>query len=232
VSKKRLILSGVILAGLVAGGVLLWRFWLRDILTDRATLESIIVSLGAWGPVVLVLLEALQVLLAPVPGQVVGLVAGYLYGVWWGAALCMLGLMIGTALAVSIAKVAGRPLVERLAGPDLLARVDSILERYGATALFAIFLVPFLPDDICCFIAGLSPLGTIPIMLLALVGRFPGVLTSTYIGANAAQFTWQQMLLLGVIGLVLALLFARYRVKLEALMFRMVDWFGRKTSRR
>ena len=76
-------------------------------------------------------LNVAQVLLAPIPGQFVGLLNGYLYGPWLGTFYSMIGLLLGTALAMGLGRWFGRPLVERLVNPAQLARWDQIAVRQG-----------------------------------------------------------------------------------------------------
>lgn len=219
----RLAASLGLLALLLAAAILLWQLGLGELWRDPEALTAWIGRLGVWGPLGIILAEILQVLLAPIPGQVVGLVAGYLYGPWRGALLCLAGLALGTWLAAGLARQLGRPLLERWTRPDLLARLDAYSQRRGALALFLIFLLPFLPDDLCCLLAGLTPLRLGEIVILALIGRAPGVLASTLLGAYARSLAWWQLLILGGISLALALLFWRYQKPLEQRMFRLLD---------
>lgn len=226
--RAGLILS--IAGGLALLGVMLgaWLGGLGDVLGDRATIERLVGRLGAWGPAVIVAAEIAQVLAAPVPGQVVGLAAGYFYGPLWGTLLCMIGLGLGTLFAAWLGRRLGRPLVERLAGAELLARVDGYVERRGALALFLVFLVPFLPDDLCCFIAGLTRLRLSEVVILAMIGRAPGVIASTLIGAQAQRLSWVQIGVIGAASALLAVVFARYQTPLEEAMFCLLDRFSRR----
>ena len=224
---KRLQLAAaitVVLLVLAAGLHLLHvGFW--ETITDLEALEQWVRAQGAWGPGAIVLGEILQVLLAPVPGQVVGIVAGYLYGAFWGTLLCMIGLAVGTVIAIWVARRLGRPVLETVASKELVERVDGYARRRGALALFLIFLLPFLPDDVCCFIAGLTPLRIGELLILAIVGRAPGVIVSTLIGAQARNLTWPQMVVIGVASAVLFFLFVRYQDTLERTMFGLLDRF-------
>ena len=193
------------------------------LLGDREALERLLDTLGPWGPLFIVLAEAAQVLLAPVPGQVVGLVSGYAYGFAWGTTLCSIGLAIGTFAAVWLARRLGRPLVERFVSAQWLARIDGYAERRGALALFLIFLLPFLPDDLCCLVAGLTSMRISERVLLALIGRTPGLVISTMMGAQAHHMTWHQLAIIAAAGLGLAIAFARYQTRLEQAMVRLID---------
>jgi len=211
-----------VVGAVLAAGVLLWRAGVWRALRNREALEEL---LGPWGPGAIIVGEILQVLLAPIPGQVVGIAAGYLYGAFWGTVLSMLGLTLGTLIAIWLARRLGRPLLERMASQELLDRIDGYVQRRGALAFFLIFLIPFLPDDVCCFVAGLTQLRIGELVLLAIVGRAPGVIVSTLVGARAQDLTWPQLAIIGATGVILALVFARYQRQLEQAMFGLLDRF-------
>ena len=69
-----------------------------------------------------------------------GLVNGYLYGVWLGTLYSMAGLVLGTALAMALGRWFGRPLVERLVRPESLSHWDRIARHQGPLFLFLLFL--------------------------------------------------------------------------------------------
>ena len=225
---KRLqtILAILCAIAIVVAGVVLWQSGAWRLFQDRVAMQAALSDLGAWGPAAIVLAQVLQVVLAPIPGQVVGLVAGYAYGVFWGTVMSMGGLLLGTAIAVWLARRLGRPLIERYASQDLLERIDGYMQRRGGMALFMIFLLPFLPDDVACFIAGLTSLRINKILVLALIGRAPGVLVSCWLGARAQTLTWPELALVVGAGVVLTVIFARHQDRLEQVSFRFFDRLG------
>ena len=213
----------------------LWqgRYTLLNLFSDRDAIEALLVRWGPWAPVAIIVAEMLQVLLAPIPGQIMGVVAGFVYGIWWGTLLCMVGLLLGTALAVWMSRQVGRPLVERVVPSDRLARLDGYFTNTdrGRRAILFIFLLPFLPDDLTCLVAGLTPLRLGHIVLLALIGRLPGVLASCWIGSQADALTWVQITALFVFSFVLVLVFMRYQSRLETLMFGLVDRLSKRVHK-
>ncbi len=202
------------MGGLIAAG-LLWGGDLYRLLANREAMQAWVASLGAWGPVVTILLHILQVLLAPLPGQTVGLVAGYLYGPALGTLYSLIGVMLGSALAMGLAREFGRPLVGRLVGRERLARWDRIANRQGPVFFFLAFLLPFLPDDLLCFVVGLSPLPIPYMLVLAALGRLPGLWVASWLGAHATTLPWWGWVGIGVGGAALAALYARHRERLE-----------------
>jgi uncharacterized membrane protein YdjX (TVP38/TMEM64 family) len=179
--------------GLLAGYVLLATFVtfglprLFPALADPVAVRTAIRSAGAFAPVVFLVVQALQVLLAPVPGQVLGFVAGYLFGVGWGTVLSVAGATAGGYVAFALARRYGRPVVERFVADEALALFDSFSSSHGDVALFLVFLIPGLPDDAICFLAGVSDVDTRSFLLASVVGRLPGYFLVALAGARLAD---------------------------------------------
>ena len=204
----------------VAG--VLWGPDAYRLLADREAVQAWVASFGAWGPLVSVLLNITQVLLAPIPGQTVGVVNGYLYGVLAGTLYSWIGVQLGSALAMGLARRFGRPLVVRLVGQEQLGRWDRLAQRQGPAFFFLVFLFPLVPDDVICFIIGLSPLSIPYMLILAGVGRLPGLLVASWVGASATElplWAWGA-LAVGAVGLALA--FWRYQRPLEEATTRLI----------
>ena len=110
------ILVIVSLIGLAAWwGPQVWR-----IARDEAALQAAIAELGWLGPLALILINVLQIVIAPIPGYVMQAAAGYLYGPFWGGIWGSIGLLAGAMLAMGLARTFGRPLVERFVGIERL----------------------------------------------------------------------------------------------------------------
>lgn len=213
------------MALVVAGGGALW-YWRESLwafFDDREHIREWVAGFGPWGPLISIALNTAQVLLAPLPGQFVGLVNGYLYGVWLGTLYSMVGLLLGTTLAMALGRWFGRPLVERLVNPEKLMHWDRIASRQGPLFFFLVFLLPSVPDDVACFLVGLGPL-TIPRMVvLAMMGRLPGVFVSCWVGAYATELPWWAWIPLGGGAAALAWVFWRYQAQLESLVVRLIQ---------
>jgi uncharacterized membrane protein YdjX (TVP38/TMEM64 family) len=155
-------------------------------LFDPLALRALVLSFGPLAPVAFVLLQAVQVVVAPVPGQVVGLVGGYLFGAVLGTLLSLLGVAIGSTVVFVLSRRYGRPYVERWIVPETLDRFDDLVERAGLPGLFVVFFVPGLPDDAICFLAGLTTIPVRKLVAVAVVGRAPGFLLVAVAGADLA----------------------------------------------
>ncbi len=168
-------------------------------------------------------LQVAQILIAPLPGQVLGLVGGYIYGPWLGTLINMIGTLLGSGLAMALARRFGRPLVQRFVSPAWLDRLDELAMRRGAAVFFLIFLLPFLPDDAACFVAGLSPLPLKELFLLVAIGRLPGVFIPNWLGAHAADLSPTQWLAIALLLVPLVVAFWRWQETIERRLLHLVE---------
>jgi uncharacterized membrane protein YdjX (TVP38/TMEM64 family) len=175
-----------------------------SLLRNPRELRTIIRSFGFLSPLVLIGLQAIQVVVAPVPGQVLAVVAGYLYGAWLGTLYNMIGIMIGSTVAFWLARRYGRSYVETIVHDETLAVFDALEDTQVRIVLLASFLIPGLPDDVICFIGGLTRLPLWQLVALAVVGRAPGFFLVNVLGGFIETGRFDVALILGVVLLVLS----------------------------
>ena len=202
----------MVLVGVI---ILIWLSPVGVLLRDQDQLAIVVERWGNWAPVITISLHVLQVLTAPIPGTAIDAVNGLLFGPWLGTLYSMTGLMIGSILVMMLARKFGRPLVERFVDISSVERIDKLIEKRGSLVIFLIFLLPFLPDDAVCFLAGLSSIPLLELILLALVGRTPGVFVANFLGSQSQSMVLWQWIVLGVVFLVIAVLILKYRVKIR-----------------
>ena len=185
--SKRVVLAtlAALTVVLLGSALLLGRYaaWL----TDPFAARELIRGYGPLAPLVFVALQAAQVILAPVPGHVLSLASGFLFGVVWGTVYSLVGATLGTVVVVVLARRLGRPYVERVFTAETVAEFDAFTEDEGPIALLLVFLVPGLPDDVICFLAGLTEMDVPTIAVISLLGRLPGYLLVAAAGAGLAS---------------------------------------------
>jgi len=169
-----------------------------------------------------------QVLLAPIPGTAIDAVNGLLFGPWLGTLYSMTGIIIGSTIAMALTRRFGRQLVERFLDISALERIDKMVERHGSKVIFLIWLLPFLPDDAVCFLAGLTPIPLLELVILALIGRLPGVFVANLLGSQADSLELWQWIVLGVLFALVAGFVWRYRSQIRD---KTLDWVERISRR-
>jgi uncharacterized membrane protein YdjX (TVP38/TMEM64 family) len=225
-------LALALVLALLLAALLTWWRPIYEFVGDQEQIRAWVERLGAWGPVAIVALETAQALLAPIPGQAIEAVSGYLYGPWLGLLFPMIGMVIGSLTIFLLARRFGRPLVVRLIGRPSMDRLDDLVRRGGAPFFFLIWLLPFAPDDLACVAAGLTPMPTRQFLFLMILGRLPGVAVSVWVGANAAQIqpVWWAMLLAGIA--VAALVFWRKGEQIQEGVLGFIERLSRRPTER
>lgn len=207
-----------------------WQLWLTQLQTQPLQASLLSLRQGLEGlplmPLLFMALQLAQVLLAPIPGQVMGLLGGWLFGFWGGLALTMAGLMLGSSLAMGLTRWGGRPLLEKLVPAALLKRFDHLIASGGVFTFFMLFLLPALPDDAICLVAGLTQIRMRWLLLVCFWGRLPGMAVLTWAGQrleNPAASSQGLLIGLGLASLLLWLFqdqveiaFARWSKKRQA----------------
>jgi uncharacterized membrane protein YdjX (TVP38/TMEM64 family) len=184
-ARRDAIRRGLVAIALLVGvGVALAHF--APALLDPTVIRARLASLGPLAPAAFLLVQTLQVVVAPIPGQMLGGVGGYLFGTAIGTLLSLAGVITGSAIAFLASHRYGRPYVERTIDPDALARWDDFVARAGVPGLFLLFLLPTFPDDLLCFVAGVSEVRFRTFLLLVAVGRAPSFVAAAYAGSRTA----------------------------------------------
>jgi uncharacterized membrane protein YdjX (TVP38/TMEM64 family) len=187
---------------------LLWRWS-----SDQEAVTSSVNRLGVWGPVTLFVLFVLQVFFAFIPGQALMVACGYLYGFTGGFLLSWLSLVAGGEAAFLLARRYGRVFAEKWISPGVLARWDRAAYGQGII-FFAITLVmPLLPNDAMCYVAGLGKISHRRFTVANLLGRGIACLFTSALGAFGGSVPWQVWagLILLAIASGLAWQIARHR---------------------
>ena len=135
---------------------------------------------GAWGPVAYFLAQAAQVIVVPIPGALFPPVGALAFGPWAALGLSLAGMALGSAVVFLAARRWGRPLTVRLLGEELVHRYQNVMTARGGLLLWVVFLLPLLPDDAVCALAGLSGISFRRFMLIATVGRVPAVAAGVF----------------------------------------------------
>jgi len=199
---------------IIVGSYLFVHFDLHIIFADRDKLIKFINSFHPYDELALIALQILQVVFAPIPGEVTGFIGGYLYGPVLGTIYSTVGLVIGSWLAFLLARFLGLPFVEKAVRPELLQKYDFILEHQGGIVAFVLFLIPGFPKDFLCYVMGLSHMRMGTFLVISTVGRLFGTIFLSISGSYARHNQYGALLvLLGVSGVFILLAYL-YREKL------------------
>lgn len=205
--RNRTTLRIVLLLLLIASGTFFFIYYdLHTLFLNRAKVTEFIRSFGPLSALIFIAVQILQVIVAPVPGEVTGLIGGYLFGPVLGTIYSTIGLGVGSWLAFLLARALGLPFVEKVVRRSIIEKYDHFMEHQGTLVSFILFLIPGFPKDSLCYIMGLSHMKTWTFVIIATVGRLFGTIFLSVGGGWARgghSLLWP--VVLGTIGLLLLL---------------------------
>lgn len=169
----RWLLGLTLLAAVVAAVTLRDRF-------DAAALETWVNSAGAAGPLLFMALYALVTVLF-LPGSVITLVGGALFGPVWGTLWNLTGATLGATLAFLIARYLGADWVTRRAGARLM-RLNDGVSAEGWRFVAFVRLVPVFPFNLLNYALGLTRIPFVAYVLATWIFMLPGAIAYTWLG--------------------------------------------------
>ena len=143
-------------------------------------------SFGAWGPLALIALYVVGSV-ALVPGSILTLTSGALFGLARGTLYAWVGASLGATAAFLISRYVARDRVaRRLEGDDRLRRIDAAIEREGRRVVFLLRLSPVFPFALLNYALGLTRVRLVD-YVVGFLGMLPGTLLYVYQGVLVGE---------------------------------------------
>ncbi len=165
---------------------------------EPEALRAWLLDFGAWAPVVSALLQVATSVFPPGPSFLLAIANAMVFGPIFGGILTFATALLAAAVCFGIARVVGRPGVERIVSEERLARVDGFMQRRGMLAVFLGRLIPFVNPDLVSYAAGVTGIRWVPFLAAMGAGTVPSTVFYTLVGAFAVEMSgW-------VVGVVVA----------------------------
>ena len=149
-------------------------------LSSAAAIEQHLQGAGRWAPAAFVALYAIATLLF-VPGSLLSLAGGALFGPVWGVVINLVGATSGAVLAFLAARYIAGDLVTRRAGPRLREVIAGV-EAEGWRFVAIVRLVPLIPFNALNYALGLTRVQLVPYAVASLICMVPGAIAYTWAG--------------------------------------------------
>lgn len=171
------------------------------------TLIELITSQGPLGVLILLGMQLLQIIVAFIPGEVVQIAAGMMYGPLWGSVVILVGCALSSMVVYELVHKLGAPFVRSMVGEKQLLkfRQFELSGKFGVT-VFILFLIPGFPKDVLAYIVPLSDMNLRTFLLLSTIGRTPGVIISTYAAAGLADGNIVTSVIIFVVAALIAII--------------------------
>lgn len=177
---------------------------------NKEAFISFVKNIGFWGYLVIILLNAFQVVIAIIPGEIFEVLAGLMYGPYFGFLAVELGVALGSIIVLGILKlirVNKSRLRARLENKKLFKALQD--SHRAELIIFFITIIPCLPKDLLLYIIPFTKIKTSRFLLINAVARIPSIISSTYFGSSLldgnytlAIIIFSTQAIVGVLGLI------------------------------
>ncbi|NCN04649.1 MAG: TVP38/TMEM64 family protein [Spirochaetales bacterium] len=179
---KRVVILGLLGAALVAG----FFFDLPGLVIQGL---EYIGGLGWTGRLLFILLYILATV-AFLPGSVITLAGGFLFGLGWGTVFVSAGSTIGAALAFLLGRSLLREWIQKkIAGNAQFEAIDRAVASEGWKIVLLTRLSPIFPFNLQNYAYGATQIRLIPYVLASWIGMIPGTIMFVYFGSLAGDVT-------------------------------------------
>lgn len=171
----------------------------------RARMIEEIRNAGPLGVLILLGVQVLQVVVAFIPGEVVQIAAGVMYGPVGGMVIVLVGCVIASAIVYQVVHRLGQPFVESMVPMKYMERFREFEAKGKLDPLvFILFLIPGLPKDTFTYLVPLTNMPLSRYLVLSTIARIPGVFMSTFASAGVMDGNIRQAVIAVVVLAVLA----------------------------
>src|SRR4030095_11635605 len=95
---------------------------------DNQFMKDKLVGWGAAGPVIFIIIQAPQVVVATIPGEVAGILGGFVFGEWVGLIYSTIGLTVGSLAAFGLGRWLGDSYVRNLVSEETWNKLGFLVE--------------------------------------------------------------------------------------------------------
>ena len=176
-------------------------------ITSISALRDYIAQFGNMAVFLYILFCFLQVVILPVPGSVTVAAGVALFGPLKCSIYSFIGITLGSITAFAIGRWVGDKAVQWIVGKDTLKKWQEKLKGKDYLILSIMFLLPLFPDDVLCFVAGLSSMTWPYFLIMITITRATSVLSTAYSVGLIPFTTWWGILIWLLIGAIIILAF-------------------------
>lgn len=170
---------------------------------------------GPLGFLILLAMQFMQIVVAFIPGEVVQMAAGMMYGPWLGVAVVLLGCIISSAFVFAVVHRLGAPFVRDMVPTKYLDKFNAFEESGKLSiAVFILFLIPAMPKDTFTYLVPLTNMRMRDFLVLSNVGRIPGIVISTYAANSLVDGNITQSIIIFAVVAVIAIVAIVFRDKI------------------
>ena len=145
----------------------------KGIFTNRDQLELFIRQSSFWGPLLFIVIQIAQVVIAVIPGGLTCLAGVVFFGPWYGFLYSAVGILIGSCINFYLARRYGEKFIRLFVNDETYekTRKKFLTGKKFDVVFTAAILLPGAPDDVLCMLAGLTDMSWRKFLTILFQGR-------------------------------------------------------------
>ena len=219
---KFLILIGIGCVG-VACVIALWP-QIMDLFAEGGVnrLVQKVQQAGSWGVLCLLGLQLLQVIVAFIPGEVVQVAAGLMYGPALGALIIVVGAALSSAIVYIMVHKLGAPFVQKMVPEKYMNQIQKFEESNKFEVIvFILFFLPGMPKDAFTYLLPLTRMKLAPFLIITTLARTPGIVASTYATAGFVNGNIVEAVIIVAVVVIIALVGIIFQKQIVSVLGRL-----------
>ena len=199
-----------------------------EVIRDEEEFRAFLERAGVWMSLVFIALQFLQVVILPIPSTVTVVAGSALFGPLIGSIYSLIGILLGSFTAFAVGRFAGYRVVAWLVGKETLDTWLKKIKGKDKIFLSAMFVLPVFPDDVLCFVAGLSSMSFGLFALVIVISRILAIFTTSYSVSLIPFDTWWGLLIWALIAVAVVVVFFLLYKKSDVILERIHKIFHRE----
>ena len=172
---------------------------------DFDQVRDFILQFGQNSSFVGIAIYSLQIVIALLPGEIIEVVMGWLFGDWLGLVYCLIGHILASSCIFLLTKHYGRKFVRLFISEEKLNHLNFSEAKLNFLTMI-VFLIPGTPKDLMTYALGLTKMRLLPFLLISSVSKIPSIYTSTLTGSSLGNHQWVQAALVYLITGIVSLM--------------------------
>jgi len=188
-TRKWLLYLGAAIV-LIAAGIVGFKYFHGQELLKQAI--DWVAQLGLWGPVIFIAIYVVATVLF-IPGSVLTLGAGAVFGVGWGSVYVSIASTLGATAAFLVGRYLARDSIARkIEGNERFAAIDKAVAKEGWKIVGLTRLSPVFPFTLLNYAFGVTQVKLRDYVLASWIGMMPGTIMYVYVGSLAQAATGER----------------------------------------
>lgn len=210
--KIKLLLIPLIIAAIV----LMVQYYSKIVLVfkDIESIKGIILGYGNYSFIIYIALQIVQIVIFFIPGDIMQISAGFIFGPIRGFLLSFFGICLGTSVVFFISRKLGKPFVNKIVSEKdtwIIHKLEKFKEhpmkdKKLKKIVFFTYLIPGIPKDILGYICGVSEIKYKDFIIYSSIARIPALFVSSFFGHKLSFDNWKLLAIIAIIsGIVIVI---------------------------